>query len=216
MHPLVPDTTTPKRYRRSNLLLVLAALSVTFMLFSPHLVSAQNGQSGSCPGAQVVDTFSGSGNQTTPVFETTGESFRVSFDSTPTAEPELASLSIFVNGSQEDLLNTISDEGGGSGQSFVNAGPGSYSLDILSANLEYEVTVEDCTGGSPGGGEPPVGPEPPEKVAGPGAMQYEDEDTNFQQTPPTGGPPLSVVVAVLLWFGVGGILVARRFAWSVA
>lgn len=45
LRPNMPDTTTPtpRIARRSNVLLVLAAISVTFMLFYPHLVRAQNG-----------------------------------------------------------------------------------------------------------------------------------------------------------------------------
>lgn len=212
--PNMPDTTTPtpRIARRSNVLLVLAAISVTFMLFYPHLVRAQNG-GGSCPGAQVVDTFTGSGNQTTPEFQTTGESFRISYNSTPTSEdPSLAGFDIFINGEEDAFLNPVSDEGGGSGESFVNEGPGTYSLDINAANVEYEITVEDCTGVTQDQPDDPVVSEPPEDV-GASEDQYEAEDgDDGVRTPATGGPPLSIVAAILLWFGVGGILVARRFA----
>jgi hypothetical protein len=177
------------------------------MLFYPHLVSAQDDEDGSCPGAQVVNTFSGTGNQTTPVFETQGESFRISFDATNTRETERFNIS--VDSGEDGLISSVSQEGAGSGESFVSQGPGSYSLDIASALLQYDIIVEDCNGGGSGGNgvDPASEPLPSED-------QYpsENDENVSQSTPHTGGPSLSVVAAILLWFGVGGILVARRFA----
>ncbi|WP_152670812.1 hypothetical protein [Rubrobacter aplysinae] len=214
----MPDTTTSNGrrvsllHRRSNLLLVLAAVSVTFMLFSPHIIGAQENDQeddGSCPGATVVDTFSGNGSQTTPVFQTTGESFRISYDATA-VDSGSSVLTVLVNG-EGSPISAVSQQGAGSGESFVNEGAGSYSLDINSIGLQYDITVEDCTGGA-GGDQASV--DPPGNIGQvPSEDQYEDTDRQdqTQQTPNTGGPPLSVIAVGLLWSGVFGLILTRKF-----
>ena len=58
-----------------------------------------------------------------------------------------------MNTENGDPVTTISKEGGGTETSIVNAGEDSFFLEILAANANYEITVEDCTGdtGNDGG-----------------------------------------------------------------
>ena len=44
---------------------------------------------------------------------------------------------------------TLSQEGSGHGETFANAPPGTYYLDIIAGGLEYTITVERCEGGNP-------------------------------------------------------------------
>jgi hypothetical protein len=50
------------------------------VLSEPRLARAQT--TGTCPNAQLIDTFEGTGNQQTDTFNTTTDSFRVSYDVT--------------------------------------------------------------------------------------------------------------------------------------
>lgn len=211
----MPDTTTttPRIARRSNLLLVLAAISVTFMLFYPHLVSAQddsNAEAQSCSGATVVETFEGntSVDETEP-FNISTDIFQVAVETTPTNNSDSAFTSVFVDDSNFTTLTsqefTNLGEDSLSGVIPVeNNGSGPFTLTIFPTEASYDITVQEC--GGPG--EPAESPD--QRTVS--DDQYEDDEVVGQQTPATGGPPLSVVAAILLWFGVGGILVARRFA----
>ena len=98
-----------------------------------------------CPGAEEVDTVTGTGNKQSPVFNIEGGSFRLTIASDPTSEdPELSSVSVGVSTEDEDLITTFDQNGGGTESSIVNEGPGSFFLDILAANTNYEVIIEDC------------------------------------------------------------------------
>lgn len=212
----MPDTTTstPRIARRSNLLLVLAAISVTFMLFYPHLVSAQEDSDTtdqSCLGATTVETFEGSTSvdETAP-FNISTDTFQVAVETTPTNNSDTASTSVFVNDSNfttltsKDFGNLLPENSLSGTITVENNGAGPFTLTIFPTEASYDITVQEC-GGSAGGGNP-VDPDPGNIAE----EQYvNDEEV---QTPATGGPPLSVVAAILLWFGVGGILVTRRFA----
>lgn len=63
------------------------------LLSEPRPVRAQT--TGTCPNAQLIDTYVGNGDQQTDTFNTTTNSFRVSYSVTGTA-PDSASLSIYV------------------------------------------------------------------------------------------------------------------------
>ncbi|WP_047866510.1 hypothetical protein [Rubrobacter aplysinae] len=210
----MPDTTTrtPRFARRSNLLLVLAAISVTFMLFYPHIVSAQeeadelddsDANAQSCPGATTVETFEGNTTQDTASFDIGSENWQVVVD-TESSE-DFSSTSVDVVESQSFSSVATKDFDNGTDGVIDVQGSGTYNLSIFTDLQSYEITVQEC-GGS--GGQDSIDSSDTDNSS---ADQYQDEDDGVQ-TPPTGGPPLSVVAAILLWFGVGGILVARRFA----
>jgi hypothetical protein len=126
---------------------------------------AQAQTTGTCPNAQLIDTFEGNGNQQTDTFDTTTDSFRVSYDVTGSDPQFPANLYISVEDAN-DPINFVGDatqEGDGRGETFVNAPPGSYFLDITFFGGNYTVTVEQCEGGNPdqNPGSPPPGSPPP-------------------------------------------------------
>lgn len=210
----MPDTTTPRRYRRSNLLLVLAAVSVTFMLFYPHIVSAQEDFGGdggaddsSCPGASVVETFSGDTSEDTAPFTIDSESWQVVVETEENEDAEIPPITT-VDVLEEESFSTIATqdfEGGEDGVIDVE-GSGTYILGVFTDLQSYELTVQEC-GDSGSAGEAP-------DQGFVEDVQYEEPEAEVEpvETPGTGGPPLSVLAAVVVWLGVGGVLVARRFA----
>ena len=130
---------------------------------APRPVSAQ--ETGTCPSAQLIDTFEGNGDQQTDTFSTTTDSFRVSFETTNTLGSGVEG-SLFVDVINADRPNdlpvtSLSQEGSGTGETFANAPPGTYYLDIIAGGLDYTLTVEQCEGGdppssNPGGASPPA------------------------------------------------------------
>jgi hypothetical protein len=104
---------------------------------------------GTCPNAQLIDTFEGNGDQQTDTFSTTTDSFRVSYTSRGQGV-------LFVDVINADRPNDlpvadISQEGSGQGETFANAPPGTYYLDV-NASVDYTITVEQCEGGNPSRG----------------------------------------------------------------
>jgi hypothetical protein len=110
-------------------------------------------QNSDCPGASKANTTTGNGNKQSPVFNVTGTSFRLKVDSTATSQdPQFAMVNIFVypEGETVGFVGTFDVEEGRDDSSIINAGPGSFYLNILAANVDYMITVEDCTGTSQG------------------------------------------------------------------
>ncbi len=106
-----------------------------------------------CPGAEVVNTTTGTGDEQSPVFAIEGDSFRITTTVEPTSQdPGLASVSVGVVAEGGEDVTLFDKEGGGTESSIVNAGPGNFFLDILAANANYAVVVEDCVGDSQDGG----------------------------------------------------------------
>jgi hypothetical protein len=101
-----------------------------------------------CPGARIVNTTSGSGSKQSPVFNITGESFRL----TTTLNTKPLFFDVDVKREGGGFVTTVGPESPGTDSSIVNAGPGRFFLDISAAGsasrptLNYDVTVEDCTG----------------------------------------------------------------------
>lgn len=173
--------------RSALVLLCAAALIFGWILagkFEPR-AEAQS-ETGTCPGAQEIDTFTGTGDQTSDTFETTTDSFRITYEATSTEDdPSLGSLNITVNDEEGLSVGNASQDGPGTGETFVNEPPGTYSLDISSIFLDYTITVEQCEGG--GGSTNPGG----------GSTQYDDDqyDEDFAETTQyddqtDGNPPL--------------------------
>jgi len=122
---------------------------------------AQAQTTGNCPNAQLIDTFEGSGDQQTDTFDTTTDSFRVSYNVTG-SEPNIpAFLGISVidaNDPNQISVGDASQDGDGRGETFVNAPAGTYFLDIIFAGGNYTITVEQCEGGGASQGVPPSSP----------------------------------------------------------
>jgi hypothetical protein len=280
MKNLMPDTTTV-RYRRSrasNVLLVLAAISVTFMLFYPHIVSAQGTTEdqyedpNACEDPRVVETFQGNTTQETRPFDINADRWQVVIETEATNPQGFTFVDVVERPSFSRIVTRQLNNGA---DSTINLeGSGRASLDIFTDLQSYDITVQEC-GASNAPPDNGTGPAEPDPDAGqdPGdneATEPQDEDSNNDETdgqedggvapgvpggggsgpvnsgegpaqqggvsdiegednelaedrarsqpvqagttPATGGPPLAVIAAVLLWTGVGGILITRRFA----
>jgi hypothetical protein len=95
-----------------------------------------------------VNTTRGNGDKQSPVFNISGESFRVT-TTLETNSPRSLFFSADVNRERGGYVTSVSRESPGTDSSIVNAGPGGFFLDILAANTDYLVTVEDCPGARP-------------------------------------------------------------------
>ena len=154
---------------RSPIFLALSLAAVCCGIFgrvayeeirAPNPAEAQD--TGTCPSAQLIDTFEGNGDQQTDTFDTTTDSFRVSYEVTG-SDPEFpASLFVDVIDANDPDQLPVADatqDGDGSGETFVNSPAGTYYLDISFFGGEYTITVEQCEGGdpsrNPGGGATP-------------------------------------------------------------
>jgi hypothetical protein len=203
--------------------------SCTLVLFltwevpgEPRPASAQT--TGTCPNAQFIDTFEGTGNQQTDTFDTTTDSFRVSYNVTGSEPTFPATLIIRVADANDPNLGSVGNathEGDGRGETFVNSPPGSYFLDIVFFGGNYAITVEQCEGGNPsrnpnpgGGGAAPVRDQyasktlpprtPPGDVSNPRDVM---PGTGIRRVPATGGPPYLAIGALAL---LGVALIAGR------
>jgi hypothetical protein len=132
-----------------------------------------NGERANCAANErQVETFSGTGDQTTPQFEINGTEWRFSTTATPTSD------------TSGEANVTAQDEGGptvGTSVSLVNPevnptdntssaildGPGAFTLKIVASGVEYNILVCESTaggGGSQKGGgstNPEPSPQPP-------------------------------------------------------
>ncbi len=112
---------------------------------------AQEETSVACPDARLVDEFVGNGNQRTDSFDTTADSFRVTYDlmSTGDQEPSLNLLTYNEDGSPAaDAFQS----GEGIGETLVDQPQGTYFLDLsTTGDADYVVTVEQCEGADSSG-----------------------------------------------------------------
>ena len=170
---------------------------------------------GTCPNAQLIDTYEGNGDQQTDTFNTTTDSFRVSLTNGP------GLTYAYVNNADNNIpVAHFSKDGRGQAETFVNTPPGTYYLDIISG-VDYTITVEQCEGGNPsrnpnpgGGAAAPVRDQyaskrlpprtPPGNVSNPRDVIPR---SGVRRIPPTGGPPYLAVGALAL---LGTALVVGR------
>lgn len=124
------------------------------------LVGAQN----ECPNPNLIDTITGSGDQDSPPFTTTTNSFRISYQTTandPQA-PFYADVQNADPNGPPPTSGSISRNGSASGQSFANVAPGRYFLSILTTpGTQYTIRIEECGPGgqaNPGEGTSGTGP----------------------------------------------------------
>lgn len=193
----------------SAVLLLFGVVICTYMVLLSTPISAQGG--GDCPGAEEVNTTTGNGNKQSPVFNITGTSFRLTVESTATSEdPQVAGVTIFVypEGETVSYVTSFSVEEGRDDSSIVNAGPGEFYLDILAANADYTITVEDCTGTN--GEETNQIITTQEQTRGKGPII----NIPKKPLPPTGGWPVYGTVAGFVLAGAGllglGIAINRN------
>jgi hypothetical protein len=180
---------------------------------SPTPSPSANEQQGGC---RVVDTFTGSGETRTdtPLFTIVGPQWRVVYQTVNTAPPSIGRGGIFgffIRNERGDALdpNGVEVRGDNSGIKNVNSDPGQYYIQIISAEVNWTIRVEDCAGsrggGSGGGGGGPID-NPKGVVPGTGSSK---------QLPGTGGVPLlGIAAGALAFMGVSfsvlGILVRRK------
>jgi hypothetical protein len=198
------------------------------VLGEPKPARAQT--TGTCPNAQLIDTFEGNGDQQTDTFDTTTNSLRVTFNVTGSDPDFPASLYIRVvdaNDPDQFSVGNATQDGNGRGETFVNSPAGTYYLDIsffdVDGGGQYTITVEQCEGGTPSrnpnpgsGGAVPVRDQyasktlpprtPPGDVSNPRDVIPR---SSVRRMPPTGGPPYLSVGAVVL---LGVALIAGRGA----
>jgi hypothetical protein len=140
-----------------------------------------------------VNTIRGNGDKQSPVFNISGESFRVT-TTLETNSPRSFVFSADANRERGGYVTSVSRESPGTDSSIVNAGPGRFFLDITSLFTKYLVTVEDCVGAAPEGpGGPPR--RPVGSIDRPGGVI---DHTGIERTPNTGGPPYLAIGAVAL------------------
>ncbi len=145
------------RFRWVVPVVALAALAVGSYWYASGPFEAQAQQeTGTCPNARLIDEFTGTGSQETDTFETTTNSFRITYnleaiEEDPTRggnlDPQLY-ISVYQQEGRR-LVGTASQEGEGSGETFVNQPPGTFFLDFSVLWGRYTVRVEQCEGGTP-------------------------------------------------------------------
>lgn len=91
---------------------------------------------------QPVKTWSGSGTKSTETFEMTGREWRISWK---TANEQIAGiLQVIVYSESGSLVSLAANaQGEKSDVSYVRATPGRFYLDINSANVDWEIIVEE-------------------------------------------------------------------------
>ena len=97
-----------------------------------------------CPGAEVINTTTGSGNKQSQIFDISGDSFRITTNVQPTSDPQNVFFDVDVRTADDEPVTNIDPEAVGTDSSIVNAGPGRFFIDVASANANYTVVVENC------------------------------------------------------------------------
>lgn len=102
-------------------------------------------------GCRVVDTFSGSGETRTdtPLFNIVGPQWRVEYETVNRAAPAIGRGGIFHFWIKDERglsldPNGVEVRGDNSGIKNVNSDPGQYYIQIISALVDWTITVVDC------------------------------------------------------------------------
>jgi hypothetical protein len=173
-------------------------------------------QSAECPGAQVVDTI-GPTSEDLRIgpFRITGEKFRLTYETMNLDENGQPFLDVTVLDKEGNEVGgqVIFEEG--TEKEIVPASPGSFTLEVRAEDLEYKITIEDCTGKqNQNPNQPPTGGSPGDNGI-PGDGQQPISEDQYQADviadtipnkplPNTGGVPLlGMVILGLAFVGVG-------------
>lgn len=163
------------------------------------LVSGRAGAQTDEEECTVVETFTGTGQRRTDLFDIGTNSWAVFYEfvDTEQGEPEL-SLDVTVYDERggtvpADLEPPDPAEGPNAGTFDVQSSPGRYSLDIRpsSPDREYIVEAAECEGGPSGGGGETTGsvpPPPPPQPAPPPPPPPQPPPPRPQPSPPPPPP----------------------------
>lgn len=93
----------------------------------------------------TLATFEGTGSQTTSDFHVRGRQWRISWDVDGQAREDVVSFSVWAysDPSGQASKGSGSQDGSGEGQTYIRSGPGTYYLDVSSANASWSVKVEE-------------------------------------------------------------------------
>lgn len=124
-------------------LLVAFAVGGGARILWEHAPRAVAQQDGSC---DIVEMFDGEGDTSTPAFEVASNDWRIFYNfEGATGASDAGPFEISVYGADDNqLVQAITVEQPGSDTAFVNAGAGRYYLEVSSANVRWDITVEDC------------------------------------------------------------------------
>jgi hypothetical protein len=177
---------------------------------------AREGQAdAACPGAVPVGSV-GPTNEDLLIgpFTVTGDSFRMTYKTTNADESGLPFFDVTVldQAGKEIGGRVIFEEG--VQQEIVRASPGRFKIEAIADDLEYTLTVEDCTGkGNPSGGSRGGGgPASDNQYGNDGGPPDEDviDDTiSDEPLPNTGGVPLLGIAAFGLIFTLAAFALLR-------
>ena len=93
---------------------------------------------------RTVARWSGNGMKQTQTFSIRSSEWRISWKTTREAFAGAGILQVYVYGAAGELVSLAANrQGVGSDVSYVHAQPGRFYLDIGSANVDWEVVVED-------------------------------------------------------------------------
>ena len=140
-------------------ILAALALRIGWGLYGAGMFGAEEARAQDCN--QVASFGPTTDNQTTPPFNITGNTFRLSGNVTFLGQG-LPGIIITPKDEQGSLAGIVTvDQEGGFGENVLE-GPGTFTLEIQTINdVEYTVNVEDC------GSSPTGAPAPDETTNGP-------------------------------------------------
>jgi hypothetical protein len=176
-----------------------------------------------CPGAVLIDSVGPTDKDlvTTRPFTITGESLRLTYETTDADESGLPFVDVTVldQAGKEVGGQVIFDEG--VVREIVRSGPGKFDFEITAEDLKYKLTIEDCTGNGnqpPDSQNVPTTPIPEDQyrrdVDPPNEDDVIDDTISDTPLPNTGGVPLLglAVFGSIFTFGAFAVLgpVVRR------
>lgn len=160
-----------------------------------------------CPGAVLLDSVGPTDQslETRRPIPITGDSFRLTYETTNADQSGLPFLDVTVldQAGKEVGGRVIFDEG--VQREIVRASPGRFNITTTADDLEYTLTIEDCTGdGNPSGGPGGDGGSAADDQYGndgdPPDEDVIDETISDEPLPNTGGVPLLGLAAFGLIF----------------
>jgi hypothetical protein len=167
-----------------------------------------------CQGAELVDSIGPTEEDlvTTRPFLITGESFRLTYETTDADESGLPFVDVTVldQAGKEVGGRVIFKEG--TQREIVRASPGRFDIETTAEDLKYKLTIEDCTGtgnpppgGSGGGGGGPAA----DQYGDNGKQDVIDDTISDRPLPNTGGVPLLGFAAFGLLFTFAAFALLR-------